>query len=60
VCTERFKDFQFGLQLIAQNTGQREFEVDPTAVDEPDKTLSDWVVASYRGQGGSADSGAAS
>lgn len=47
-CSERFKDFQFGLKLIAQNTGQSEFTIDDAAVDQPDKTLSDWVVASYR------------
>lgn len=49
VCTERFKDFQFGLRLISKNTGQAEFVVDRTVVDAPDKALSDWVVASYRG-----------
>jgi ATP-dependent Clp protease ATP-binding subunit ClpX len=48
VCAERFKDFQFGLKLILKNTGQREFEVDRDAVEEPDKMLSQWVVASYR------------
>jgi ATP-dependent Clp protease ATP-binding subunit ClpX len=47
-CTVRFKDYQFGLKLIAQNTGQREFTVGPEAVEAPDKTLSEWVVASYR------------
>ena len=48
LCAERFKDFQFGLKLIAQNTGRREFVLDRDAVDEPDKVLSEWVVASYR------------
>ncbi len=47
-CAERFKDFQFGLKLIAQNTGRTEFELDTDAVTSPDKVLSDWVVASYR------------
>ncbi len=47
-CAERFKDFQFGLKLIAQNTGRTEFELDTDAVEAPDKVLSDWVVASYR------------
>lgn len=49
-CAKRFKDFQFGLRLIAQNTGQREFILDVDAVETPDKTLSDWVVKSYRSQ----------
>lgn len=48
-CGERFKDFQFGLRLIAQNTGQTSFEVDEATVDAPDEKLSAWVVASYRG-----------
>jgi ATP-dependent Clp protease ATP-binding subunit ClpX len=53
LCAERFKDFQFGLKLVAQNTGQRGFLVDLDAVEAPDKILSQWVVASYRGQGDS-------
>ncbi len=44
----RFKDFQFGLKLIAQNSGQKEFVIDKEAVEAPHKVLSDWVVASYR------------
>jgi len=49
VCAERFKDFQFGLRLIAQNTGQTSFKVDEETVNAPDDRLSAWVVASYRG-----------
>src|SRR5438093_30557 len=48
LCAARFKDFQFGLKLIAQNTGQQEFTLDRGAAESPDKTLSDWVVASYK------------
>jgi endopeptidase Clp ATP-binding regulatory subunit ClpX len=48
LCAKRFKDFHFGLKLIAQNSGQREFTLDTNAVQEPDKVLSEWVVASYR------------
>ena len=51
LCATRFKDFQFGLKLIAQNSGQREFVIDKDAVEAPDKVLSDWVVASYRDSG---------
>ena len=47
-CARHFKDFQFGLKLIAQNSGQKEFLLDTDAVKEPDKVLSNWVVASYR------------
>jgi endopeptidase Clp ATP-binding regulatory subunit ClpX len=48
LCSTRFKDFQFGLKLVAQNTGQQEFTLDRIAVETPDKALSDWVVASYK------------
>jgi hypothetical protein len=56
VCAERFKDYEFGLKLIAQNTGEREFVVDESTVDAPDKMLNDWVVASYRSNGAQAGS----
>ncbi len=49
LCAAKFKDFQFGLKLISQNTGQTEFTIDGDAVDAPEKVLSEWVVASYRG-----------
>ncbi len=48
LCAEKFKDFQFGLKLIAQNTGKKEFTLDLEGVNAPDQTLSQWVVASYR------------
>lgn len=48
LCAARFKDFHFGLKLITQNSGAREFVLDREAVETPDKVLSDWVVASYR------------
>ena len=49
LCDRLFKDYQFGLKLIQKNTGQREFTVPPTALDNPDGFVSDLVVASYRG-----------
>jgi len=48
LCAETFKDFQFGLKLISQNTARTEFTVDRAVVEAPDKALSEWVVASYR------------
>lgn len=48
LCSSKFKDFQFGLKLICQNTDRREFVIDKEVVEAPDKLLSDWVVASYR------------
>ena len=57
LCAKRFKDFHFGLKLIALNSGQREFVIDKDAVEAPDKILSDWVVASYRDGGPKAAAG---
>ena len=54
LCAEKFKDYQFGLKLIAQNSGQREFLLDEDTVRRPDKAISEWVVASYRGSDGTA------
>lgn len=48
LCQQRFKDYQFGLKLVAQNTGREEFVIDVNSVEMPDKVLSEWVVASYR------------
>ena len=48
LCAARFKDYQFGLKLITQNSAQAEFVIDEEAVRNPDKVLSEWVVASYR------------
>jgi ATP-dependent Clp protease ATP-binding subunit ClpX len=60
LCATRFKDFHFGLKLVSQNTGQEEFTIDRGAAQSPEKVLSDWVVASYRGKpGGQAGSPAA-
>jgi len=35
LCAARFKDYQFGLKLIAQNTGAQEFTVDRAAAESP-------------------------
>jgi ATP-dependent Clp protease ATP-binding subunit ClpX len=48
LCAARFKDFHFGLKLIAQNSGRTEFVIDRDVVEAPDKVLSEWVIASYR------------
>jgi len=48
LCESLFKDYQFGLGLIARNSGQSEFVIPVDAVNAPDRVLSQWVVASYR------------
>ncbi len=50
-CREVFEDYQFGLNLIKTNTGQTTFDIPATALDGPDKFLSDWVVKSYKRNG---------
>lgn len=48
LCRELFRDYQFGLNLIKNNTDQTEFTIPLAALADPDKFLSDWVVSSYR------------
>ncbi|MFO1478488.1 MAG: AAA family ATPase [Verrucomicrobiota bacterium] len=57
LCQDRFKDYQFGLKLIVQNSGPREFVIPVEAVEAPDKVLSEWVLESYRGPEGARSEG---
>ncbi len=52
LCAEKFRDFQFGLQLIRKNTGQTVFPVTAEAIENPDRYLSNLVVSSYRSDEG--------
>src|SRR5436190_1083448 len=47
LCAHLFKDYQFGLNLIRKNTGQKAFILSRDAVDSPDKFLSELVVQSH-------------
>jgi endopeptidase Clp ATP-binding regulatory subunit ClpX len=47
LCAHLFKDYQFGLGLVQKNTGQSAFMMDGSAVDAPDKFLSELVVRSH-------------
>ena len=47
LCGHLFKEYQFGLGLIAKNTGRNKFVLSEAAVDAPDKFLSELVVQSY-------------
>ena len=49
VCEEKFKDFPYGLKLIAESTNCREFTVTKAVVKDPDKELSKWVVERFQG-----------
>ncbi len=59
LCQRLFKDYPFGLQLIASNSVNKTFVLPVRAVEEPDKYLSDLVVSSYRRAHGG-DQGASS
>lgn len=48
LCARLFKDFPFGLQLVARSTSQKAFHLGIEAVERPDKFLSDLVVNCYR------------
>lgn len=47
LCSDLFRDFQFGLKLIQKNTGEKIFKLSQDAVEDPDAYLSSLVVASY-------------
>lgn len=48
LCARLFKDFPFGLQLVARSTGQTIFDLTKESVEQPDQFLSNLVVSSYR------------
>ncbi len=46
LCEEKFKDYEYGLNIINRNSGQTVFKIGKLAVLNPDKELSQWVVRS--------------
>ncbi len=48
LCERKFRDFKHGLTLISRNTGQKKFAIDAAVIRDPEKALSQWVVASYQ------------
>ncbi|MBC2608130.1 AAA family ATPase [Pelagicoccus albus] len=48
LCERKFHDFNHGLTLINRNTDQTTFVIDETVIQDAEKALSNWVVASYR------------
>lgn len=46
LCSEKFKDFEHGLNVIKHNTGQTVFKIGKLAVIAPERELSKWVVRS--------------
>jgi len=50
ICERKFQDFEHGLKIIHQRTGQDSFPIDKKTASDPDKELSKWVVTSFRGE----------
>lgn len=48
ICQRKFIDFQHGLQIIHRNVGRERFEINAAVVQNPDRELSQWVVASFK------------
>jgi ATP-dependent Clp protease ATP-binding subunit ClpX len=47
VCEKKFSDYEHGLGIISQRTGNKEFVIEKKTIDDPDKELSRWVVESF-------------
>lgn len=48
ICEEKFRDFQHGLQLVSNNTGQTRFVITAEMLEAPDRELSKWIVESFK------------
>jgi len=48
VFAERFHDFEYGLKLIARNTGRSTFTITKKLVDDPGGELSKRIAKSYQ------------
>ncbi len=48
LCEEKFRDFHHGLKLVSRNGGSMKFTITAAVIQDPEKELSRWVVASYR------------
>ncbi len=48
LCERLFKDYEFGLKLVQEQTKGEVLRVPGSAIDDPDKFLSDWLVKHYR------------
>lgn len=51
LCEMKFRDFHHGLKLIAGDNDKRKFVIDRAVVENPDKTLSQWVVDHFKRTG---------
>lgn len=51
LCDQKFKDFQHGLKIIANNTGRNSFVISRQMVENPDEELSKLIVESFQKTG---------
>ncbi len=51
-CTELFKDYPYGLKLLRDRSADLSFHFPVSALEDPDKFLSERVVEFYRQEGG--------
>jgi len=49
LCEERFRDYPYGLGVLARKSGRSAFQITRRAVEQPDRELSRWIVESYAG-----------
>ena len=47
LCEEHFKDLEYGLKIVARNTGRESFDIDKAMAENPDAELSRRVVESF-------------
>jgi endopeptidase Clp ATP-binding regulatory subunit ClpX len=48
LCEDKFRDFHHGLKLVSRSSGSTKFTITAAVIQNPEKELSRWVVASYR------------
>ncbi len=48
LCEAKFRDFQHGLKLVANNTGRTTFTITRKVIEAPDRELSQWIVESFK------------
>ncbi|MBU4199187.1 MAG: AAA family ATPase [Verrucomicrobia bacterium] len=48
ICEAKFRDFQHGLKLIANNTKRTSFTITREVIDATDRELSRWIVESFK------------
>jgi len=53
-CRERFRDLEYGLKLIARNTGRSAFAITRKFVENPSEELSRRIARSFRAEKGAA------